>query len=101
QEALKLAKEIYAVKQAQLKEEQTSQQAINDDLPGTAAPTTRPQTRQPAPGTQPATTGTSATSGSTVRVELAFPNRTYNATMQRTDAASMLAEIERAASTSI
>ncbi|MEW5683021.1 MAG: tape measure protein [Pseudomonadota bacterium] len=102
QEALKLAKEIYAIKQAQLKEEQTSQQAINDDQPDTTAPTTRPQTRQPAPSTQPATTGTSVTSGSgTVRLELVLPNRSFNASMARTDAASLLAEIERAASTSI
>lgn len=102
QEALKLAKEIYAIKQAQLKEEQTSQQAINDDQPGTTAPTTRPQTRQPVQPTTAATTGTSATSASgTVRLELVLPNRSFNASMARADAASMLAEIERAASTSI
>ena len=102
QEALKLAKEIYAIKQAQLKEEQTSNQAINDDQPGTTAPTTRPQTRQPAQTTQPASTGTSVTSVSgTVRLELVLPGKTYNASMQRGDAAAMLAEIERAASTSI
>lgn len=101
QEALKLAKEIYAVKQAQIKEEQATQATARAEQQATATPTATPTTRQPVQPNTQATTGTSATSGRTVRVELAFPNRTYNATMQRTDAASMLAEIERAASTSL
>lgn len=102
QEALKLAKEIYAIKQAQLKEEQADQQAVSNNEPVTNAPTPRQQTRQPIQTTQPATSGTSVTSGSgTVRLELVLPNRSFNASMARADAASLLAEIERAASTSI
>ena len=101
EQALKLAKEIYAVKQAQLKEEQANQAAANAGTASTAAPTTA-AARQATQPTIPATTSTSATStSSTVRLELVLPGKTYNASMARTDAGSMLAEIERAASTSL
>ncbi|WP_166838707.1 tape measure protein [Rheinheimera pleomorphica] len=101
-QSLALAKEIYAIKQAQLKEEQATRQPVSNNDPVTNAPTPRQQTRQPIQTTQPATTGTSVTSGSnTVRLELVLPGRSFNASMARTDAASLLAEIERAASTSI
>ncbi|GAB2933653.1 tape measure protein [Rheinheimera gaetbuli] len=101
EQALKLAKEIYAVKQAQLKEEQANQAAANAGNASTTAPTTA-AARQTAQPTTPATTSTSATSASsTVRLELVLPGKTYNASMARTDAGSMLAEIERAASTSL
>lgn len=98
QEALKLAKEIYSVKQAQLKEEQASQQASNTDQPDTTTKTN--QQRTTVQTTAPATTGTSSTSG-TVRLELVLPRRSVSASMTSANAASLLAEIESAASTSI
>lgn len=102
QEALKLAKEIYAVKQAQMQEEQAQQQANSPEQQPNSPTTNRTTTRQPVQPTMPSTTGTSVTSGTnTVRLELALPGKTYNASMQHNDANSMLAEIERAASTSI
>ncbi|WP_051219843.1 tape measure protein [Rheinheimera baltica] len=102
QEALRLAKEIYAIKTAQFKEEQSTQAAAGTGQQQATTPTARTTARQPAAAPVPATTGTSATSGAnTVRLELALPGKTYTATMAGNDAASLMRQIEREASTSL
>ncbi|MDX1536400.1 tape measure protein [Arsukibacterium sp.] len=102
QEALRLAKEIYAIKTAQFKEEQATQAATGNGQQQSSSPTGRTAARQQVPAPVPATTGTSATSGvRTVRLEVALPGKTYQATMEGNEAASLMRHLEREASTSL
>ncbi|MCB5226177.1 tape measure protein [Alishewanella sp. 16-MA] len=105
QQALKLAEEIYRIKQKQAQEEA----AANGNTTGinrtgtTATSVTSPSTAAPLPMVAPAGTApvTNNSNARTVRLELAMPGRTFTATIDSTEADRLLAQIERARSTSL
>lgn len=105
QQALKLAEEIYRIKQKQAQLDAAANgNPTSTSRPGTTATSaTSPSTRAPVPMAAPTGTVPVTTSGNTrtVRLELAMPGRTFTASIDSTEADRLLAQIERARSTSL
>lgn len=105
QQALKLAEDIYKIKQKQLAEEAAATGSTTTTRRTTTTTTsaTSPSTAAPLPvvaptGTAPVTNGGNT---KTVRLELAMPGRTFTASIDSAEADRLLAQIERARSTSL
>jgi hypothetical protein len=104
QKALQLAEDIYKIKQQQFAEEAAATGLSNTgrNAGTTSTSATSPSTAAPLPvvaptGTAPVTSGNTRT----VRLELALPGRTFTASITSAEADLMLAQIERARSTSL
>ncbi|PKM17410.1 MAG: hypothetical protein CVV11_19825 [Gammaproteobacteria bacterium HGW-Gammaproteobacteria-15] len=92
QEALRLAKEIYAIKTAQIKQDKEAAKNTGSSNNNTASP---------APTTN-TTPNRSSSAADTVRVEIALPSgRVVTTQASRSDAASLMAELEQIRSTSL
>ncbi|MDD4864534.1 MAG: tape measure protein [Alishewanella agri] len=105
QQALKLAEDIYKIKQKQFAEEAAATGSTNTTRRTTTTTTsaTSPSTAAPLPVVAPTGTAPVTNSGNTrtVRLELAMPGRTFTASIDSAEADRLLAQIERARSTSL
>lgn len=103
QKALSLAEQIYSIKQQQAAEDLKTKTELSRQQPaGTAnnvSPLVRPAAAAPAPVITPASS--TAQSSRTVRLVLDLQGRSYNAEMSAAEVDRMLAQIERARSTSL
>ncbi|MCT8124419.1 hypothetical protein H1D31_00005 [Alishewanella sp. BS5-314] len=105
QQALKLAEDIYKIKQKQLAEEAaaTGSTTTTRRTSTTTTSATSPSTAAPLPVVAPTGPAPVTNSGNarTVRLELAMPGRTFTASIDSAEADRLLAQIERARSTSL
>ncbi|MDP5459891.1 tape measure protein [Alishewanella sp. SMS8] len=101
-EALKLADQIYKTKQAQYAEElKANSKTTNTSSPSSAANNVTPLVRQTTPTSNTVLPTTTASSTRTVRLVLELQGQSYNADMSISAADQLLAQIERARSTSL
>lgn len=102
-EALKLAEQIYKIKQQQAAEDLKQRNDQNRQTTAAASNNVTPIVRQTVPQAVPAATPISSTTGTsrTVRLVLDLQGRSYNAEMSQNEADRLLAQIERARSTSL